>query len=81
MIRTVVADAGPLIGLSRIGALHLLAELFGRVVLTETVRAELGFPPAAPNTLPSPARQALPVPTRQRPAPIPKLGSPQVLLP
>jgi len=55
VIRTVVADAGPLIGLSRIGALHLLAELFGRVVLTETVRAELGFPPAAPNTLPNSA--------------------------
>lgn len=60
MIRTVVADAGPLIGLSRIGALHLLEALFGRVVLTETVRAELGFPPAAPKTVPKTAPNTAP---------------------
>jgi predicted nucleic acid-binding protein len=56
VIRTVVADAGPLIGLSRIRTLHLLEELFGRVVLTETVLAELGFSPTAPKTAQNPAR-------------------------
>jgi predicted nucleic acid-binding protein len=56
VIGTVVADAGPLIGLSRIGALHLLEELFGMVVVTETVRAELGLPSAAPKTAQTSAR-------------------------
>ena len=37
----VIADAGPLIGLARIEALHLLRQLFGRVCITTTVRDEI----------------------------------------
>jgi len=40
----VVADAGPLIALSRIGALALLQGLFSRVAVTAEVRAEV-LPP------------------------------------
>jgi predicted nucleic acid-binding protein len=40
----VVADAGPLIALSRIGALELLQALFSRVAVTEEVRGEI-LPP------------------------------------
>lgn len=36
----VIADAGPLIALSRIGALDLLRGLFGQVLVTEEVRDE-----------------------------------------
>ncbi|MES9902278.1 MAG: DUF3368 domain-containing protein [Sedimenticola sp.] len=35
-----VADAGPLIGLAKVGRLHLLHDLFPRVVITESVRDE-----------------------------------------
>ena len=44
----VVADAGPLIGLSRVGHLQLLADLFGEVVITPVVAEELGLPPSQP---------------------------------
>jgi predicted nucleic acid-binding protein len=36
----IIADAGPLIALSRIGALDLLRGVFGRVLVTAEVRAE-----------------------------------------
>ena len=39
--RVVIADAGPLIALARIEALHLLRQLFGRVCVTTTVRDEI----------------------------------------
>lgn len=41
--RVILADAGPLIALSRIGELDLLRHLFGRVHLTRTVHDEV-FP-------------------------------------
>jgi predicted nucleic acid-binding protein len=37
----VVADAGPLIALSRVGQLHLLHSLFGAVEITGQIRAEV----------------------------------------
>ena len=37
----IVADAGPLIALSRIGGLDLLHKLFGQVVVPESVVREL----------------------------------------
>lgn len=43
----VIADAGPLIALARIGALDLLRRLFGRVCITATVRDEILPSPAA----------------------------------
>ncbi|MFM7547374.1 MAG: hypothetical protein ACKO8I_00570 [Cyanobacteriota bacterium] len=45
-MRVVIADAGPLIGLARIGHLDRLRALFGGVTLTGVVAAEIGF--AAP---------------------------------
>ena len=39
--RPIIADAGPLIALSRIGRLVLLEQVFGEVWITETVRDEL----------------------------------------
>ena len=39
--RVVIADAGPLIALARIEALHLLRQLFGRVCITTTVCDEI----------------------------------------
>ena len=39
--RVVIADAGPLIALARIDALHLLRQLFGHVFITTTVRDEI----------------------------------------
>lgn len=39
--RIVIADAGPLIALARIGRLDLLAQLFGSVTLTDLVAAEI----------------------------------------
>lgn len=39
--RVVIADAGPLIALARIDALHLLRQLFSRVFITTTVRDEI----------------------------------------
>ncbi len=44
-IRVVIADAGPLIGLARIGRLDLLRALFGGVTLTAVVAAEIGIDP------------------------------------
>ena len=41
--RVVIADAGPLIGLARIGRLDLLRALFGGVTLTAVVAAEIGI--------------------------------------
>ncbi len=37
----VIADAGPLIALARIGHIHLLREVFGEVVMTEVVQQEV----------------------------------------
>jgi predicted nucleic acid-binding protein len=37
----VIADAGPLIALARIGHIHLLREIFTEVVMTETVQQEV----------------------------------------
>ena len=39
--RVVIADAGPLIGLARIGQLALLPRLFGTVTVTSWVRQEV----------------------------------------
>lgn len=39
--RVVIADAGPLIALAHIEALHLLRQLFGRVCITTTVCEEI----------------------------------------
>jgi predicted nucleic acid-binding protein len=39
--RVVIADAGPLIAFSRVGALHWLPSLFGEVWITDTVRQEV----------------------------------------
>lgn len=41
MKKIVVADAGPLIALARIGQLNLLPRLFGQVLLTDFVASEL----------------------------------------
>ncbi|GHU07539.1 DUF3368 domain-containing protein [Betaproteobacteria bacterium] len=43
--RVVIADAGPLIALARINSLNLLRDLFGRVLITRTVKDEI-LPPA-----------------------------------
>lgn len=45
MAQVVIADAGPLIGLARAGSLELLRELFGQLVITETVAQEIGVLP------------------------------------
>lgn len=37
----VIADAGPLIALARIGRIHLLRDLFANVMVTETVQQEV----------------------------------------
>jgi predicted nucleic acid-binding protein len=42
-MRVVIADAGPLIGLARIGCLDLLRTLFGGVTLTAVVATEIGI--------------------------------------
>lgn len=39
--QVVIADAGPLIAFSRVGALHVLSSLFGEVSITNTVRQEV----------------------------------------
>ena len=41
MKKIVIADAGPLIALARIGQLELLAQLFGTVTLTDLVALEI----------------------------------------
>jgi predicted nucleic acid-binding protein len=43
VIGVVIADAGPLIALARIGHLDLLRQLFGAVTLTSVVAAEIGL--------------------------------------
>ena len=43
--RIVVADAGPLIALGRLDALHLLPELFSEIQVTATVLAECSVHP------------------------------------
>ena len=40
-MKIVIADAGPLIALSRIGKLNLLQQLFQQVIITTTVRDEI----------------------------------------
>jgi predicted nucleic acid-binding protein len=45
--RVVIADAGPLIALVRVDALGLLPGLFGRIYITQAVRAEI-LPAGAP---------------------------------
>jgi predicted nucleic acid-binding protein len=42
-MRVVIAAAGPLIGLARIGCLDLLRALFGGVTITAVVAAEIGI--------------------------------------
>ena len=42
-MRVVIADAGPLIGLARIGCLDLLLALFGGMTITAVVAAEIGI--------------------------------------
>lgn len=42
-MRMVIADAGPLIALARIGDLDLLRQVFGAVVLTSVVAEEIGI--------------------------------------
>lgn len=41
VVRVVIADAGPLVALSRVGQLSLLRGLFGAVEVTEQIRAEV----------------------------------------
>jgi uncharacterized protein len=48
MARFVVADASPLIGLASAGALDLLRELFGTVVVTRLVKDEITGGPGRP---------------------------------
>jgi predicted nucleic acid-binding protein len=43
--RVVIADAGPLIALARINSLNLLQGLFGRVLITRTIKEEI-LPPS-----------------------------------
>jgi len=40
-MKIVIADAGPLIALSRIDQLELLQQLFHKIVITETIRDEI----------------------------------------
>lgn len=40
-VRLIIADAGPLIVLSRVGELGLLRQVFGQVCITDAVRGEL----------------------------------------
>ncbi|MGB1310827.1 MAG: hypothetical protein ACPG47_06420, partial [Leucothrix sp.] len=39
--RVIIADASPLIALSRINHIHLIKDLFGQVNITEVVRDEI----------------------------------------
>ena len=48
MVRFVVADASPLIGLATAGALHLLRELFDTVTITRLVKDEVTGSPERP---------------------------------
>lgn len=46
----VVADAGPIIALSSIAHLHLLQDLFARVIVPPAVYAEVTYSPSRPST-------------------------------
>ena len=48
MVRFVVADASPLIGLASAGALHLLREMFETVTITRLVKDEVAGSPRRP---------------------------------
>ena len=50
MKKIVIADAGPLIALARIGQLDLLAQLFGTVTLTDLVALEISGGGIFPDT-------------------------------
>lgn len=41
IVRLIIADAGPLIVLSRVGKLDLMRQVFGRVCITDAVRDEI----------------------------------------
>lgn len=47
MSHVVVADAGPLIGLSRVGLLSLLPDLYGTITITQAVHDEILAQPAS----------------------------------
>ena len=47
MSPVVVADAGPLIGLSRVGLLSLLPDLYGTITITQAVHDEILAQPAS----------------------------------
>ena len=55
----VIADAGPLIGLARIGQLALLPSLFGTVWITEPIAAEIGVANQPAELSPYPGSEAL----------------------
>jgi predicted nucleic acid-binding protein len=52
LIGLVIADAGPLIGLSRIGRLNLLHRLYGTVLMPPAVEAELCLAEPRPGVAP-----------------------------
>jgi predicted nucleic acid-binding protein len=58
-MRVVFADAGPLIGLARIGCLDLLRALFGGVTITAVVAAEIGIDPRDIHIHPWPGASAI----------------------
>jgi predicted nucleic acid-binding protein len=58
-MRVVIADAGPLIGLARIGCLDLLRALFGGVTITAVVAAEIGIDPRDIHIHPWPGASAI----------------------
>ena len=58
-MRVVTADAGPLIGLARIGCLDLLLALFGGVTVTAVVAAEIGIDPRDVRIQPWPGASAI----------------------
>ncbi len=47
----IVADAGPLIGLAKIGRLELLRRLFSRVMIPEAVQTELRLKSSRPGAI------------------------------
>ena len=61
----VIADAGPLIGLARIGQLALLPSLFGMVWITEPIAAEIGVANQPAELSPYPGSEALGLAVRE----------------